>query len=153
MKALTVRQPWASLIMAGIKDVENRTWPTSYRGPLVIHAGLGLDHDAFTVHGRLLDELPRGVVLGTVELVGCVRGHPSPWAEADCWNWLVADPRPLAAPVPAKGKLGMWDVPDALLAPDHRLVHRTNPMTAQTCGQNPGLPAEDGARCQRRAVE
>jgi ASCH domain len=38
MKALSVRQPWAWLIIAGHKDVENRSWTTTYRGPLLIHA-------------------------------------------------------------------------------------------------------------------
>jgi hypothetical protein len=42
MKTLTVRQPWASLIVTGAKDVENRSWPTSYRGTLLIHAGVRL---------------------------------------------------------------------------------------------------------------
>ena len=38
MKAVTVKQPWAGLIMAGMKDIENRTWETEYRGKLLIHA-------------------------------------------------------------------------------------------------------------------
>jgi hypothetical protein len=38
-KALSIRQPWAHLIVAGIKQIENRTWTTRYRGPLLIHAG------------------------------------------------------------------------------------------------------------------
>ncbi len=114
MKAITIRQPWASLIMAGIKTVENRTWRTSYRGPLLIHAGAGTDREAMARYGHLLPGWPAGVILGTVDLTGCVRDHPSPWAEPDCWNWLLARPRPLAVPVPARGRLGLWDVPDAL---------------------------------------
>ncbi len=39
MKALTIRQPWASLIAAGVKTIETRSWSTRYRGPLAIHAG------------------------------------------------------------------------------------------------------------------
>jgi hypothetical protein len=46
MKVLTVRQPWASLIVAGIKNVENRSWRTKYRGKLGIHAGSHVDWDA-----------------------------------------------------------------------------------------------------------
>jgi hypothetical protein len=38
MKELSIRQPWAWLIIAGHKDVENRSWTTTYRGPLLIHA-------------------------------------------------------------------------------------------------------------------
>jgi hypothetical protein len=43
MKVLSVRQPWAWLLVAGRKDVENRTWNTKYRGPLLIHAGKSWD--------------------------------------------------------------------------------------------------------------
>ena len=43
MKALSVRQPWAELIVAGLKDVENRTWRTDYRGPVLIHAGMKIE--------------------------------------------------------------------------------------------------------------
>jgi len=43
MKAILIRQPWAWLIVHGYKDVENRTWSTKYRGPILIHAGKTLD--------------------------------------------------------------------------------------------------------------
>ena len=43
MKVLSIRQPWAWAIVAGFKPVENRTWKTGYRGPLLIHAGLRED--------------------------------------------------------------------------------------------------------------
>lgn len=71
----------------------------------------------------------RGVVLGSVEVTGChhadwcwdrSRGehpdghHCSPWAESDTWHWALADPRPLAVPVPAKGRLGLWTPDDQL---------------------------------------
>jgi hypothetical protein len=104
MKALTIRQPWASLIMDGSKDVENRSRPTKYRGILVIHAGLADDPtepaDA---------DLPRGAIIGTVRLVDCVRDSESPWARADQWHWILADPRP-CRPRPAKGQLGLWSL-------------------------------------------
>ena len=45
MRKLTIRQPWASLIICGEKDVENRTWTTRYRGELAIHAGHRFDQD------------------------------------------------------------------------------------------------------------
>ena len=108
MKALTLRQPWASLVMAGIKDVENRTWRTNYRGRLVIHAGSGIDREGMNEHGQLLADYPHGAILGTVELVDCVEHSTSPWAIAENWHWLLAEPRPFDAPIPAKGKLGLW---------------------------------------------
>ena len=82
MKALTVLQPYASMLIDGAKWVENRTWGTSYRGHLVIHAGQGT---------RYLDEhesklFPRGVAMGVVELVECVsladvRSNPDDFCE------------------------------------------------------------------------
>jgi hypothetical protein len=114
MKALTIRQPWASLIIAGIKDVENRTWSTDYRGELVIHAGLAVDRPGLTDFAHLLpgaaaaEPLPSGAVLGTVELVDVVSGYESPWALIDNWHWILTRPRPLRIPVPAVGRLGLW---------------------------------------------
>lgn len=47
MKALSIRQPWASLIVMGIKDIENRTWPTRHRGSVLVHAAKGMTRDKF----------------------------------------------------------------------------------------------------------
>lgn len=118
MKALTFRQPWASLVMAGIKDVENRTWRTNYRGRLVIHASSGIDREGMNEHGRLIADYPHGAILGTVELVDIVRDSTSPWAIAENWHWCLADPRPYDVPIPAKGKLRLWtcEVADMALA-------------------------------------
>ena len=106
LKALTVRQPWAALLLAGIKDVENRPWRTHYRGPLAIHAGARVDRVGIElfpdVHG------PRGVVLGTVELIDVVRDSDSPWAVGGAWHWVLSDPRPWPTPYPTVGRLGLW---------------------------------------------
>lgn len=45
MKAITIKQPWASLIVVGIKDVENRTWKTNFRGRVLIHASAKADKE------------------------------------------------------------------------------------------------------------
>lgn len=115
MKALTVRQPWASLIIAGVKDVENRTWRTSYRGRLLIHAGRGRD----TCDHEVPDDLPGGVILGSVTLLDCVRDHPSPWSIPASWHWLLGDVQPWARPVPVRGQLGLWDASTVLAAARH----------------------------------
>lgn len=109
MKALTIKQPWASLIMAGIKDVENRTWPTTYRGPLLIHAGLGVDEWGLDKHGHLIDHVPAGVILGRVTVADCVWSYRSRWAVPDHYQWVLADPRPLKRPIRVTGKLGLWN--------------------------------------------
>jgi hypothetical protein len=96
MKAITIKQPWASLIVEGIKDIENRTWATKFRGRVLIHAGIaktsGLmvrylnaeQHKAFreNIGYSGLDFLEhKGTILGSVEIVDCVINHPSIWAE------------------------------------------------------------------------
>jgi hypothetical protein len=69
MKIISIKQPWASLIVHGLKDVENRTWPTRYRGPLLIHASQRADDTSATDIERrfgvsLPGELPLGGIVG-----------------------------------------------------------------------------------------
>lgn len=84
MKALTVRQPWASLIATGVKRVETRSWSTKHRGLLAIHAALGFNKEeqqfALTpcIRGKLTkagvdQELPRGGFVALVDLIDCIR--------------------------------------------------------------------------------
>lgn len=114
MKALSVRQPWASAIMSGVKRVENRSRSTTHRGTLAIHAAKRDDAPG------LPDDLPRGAVIGTVEVVACVRHEDSPAELRDDpyatgpWLWVLADPRPFPEPVSYRGMLGLFDVPDDL---------------------------------------
>jgi hypothetical protein len=84
MKIISIRQPWASLIVSGVKDVENRTWSTRYRGPVLIHASRAIDKisdDEFQARfGMSLPvALPRGGVVGVAEIVDCVSEHQSRW--------------------------------------------------------------------------
>jgi hypothetical protein len=109
MQVLTVRQPWASLIVAGIKDVENRSWHTEYRGKLGIHAGNRVDRYALDAHGHRLDgDPPLGALVGSVTLVDCVQDSKSRWAEPGMWHWILADPSELVHPRRMPGKLGLW---------------------------------------------
>lgn len=115
LTCLTVKQPWAAYIMEAGKDVENRTWRTGYRGPLVIHAG----KQRAPLADYLLDMLspwqilaapltPTGVIVGVVDLVDCVQDADSEWAEEGCWHWLLGNPRPLPVWLPWTGKQGLW---------------------------------------------
>src|SRR5262249_46302589 len=94
------------LIIAGVKDVENRTWSTVYRGELVIHAGRSVDRAGLSEYAHILpvaasgEPLPCGAVLGTVELVDVVSDHKSRWALIDNWHWTLTRPKPLREPVP-----------------------------------------------------
>lgn len=105
-RVLSVRQPWASLIVMGEKTVENRTWSTPYRGTLAIHAALRLDADDATTRA-----LPRGVILGTVSLCDVVRDADSEWALPGHWHWLLDNAVMLDAPIPFTGSLGLRTLP------------------------------------------
>lgn len=144
LRALTVQQPWAWAIAAGKKPVENRTWPTSHRGEIAIHAGKTLDRaaladrdrrsplvQAIAWHTRLWvpPEYVLGAVIAVAEVTGCHHsakcdlGRPTPGkgvADRMCSPWAVygqfhielARPRPLAEPVPCRGMLGLWRLPE-----------------------------------------
>jgi len=110
MRALTIRQPWASLIICGEKDVENRTWTTRYRGLLAIHAGQRFDRDLQPWQRNIvarIDDLPRGAIIGVVQLMDVVRDSSSRWAEPQSYHWVLSEPRPIE-PVPMRGRLGLW---------------------------------------------
>lgn len=88
---LSIRQPWAWLIIHSHKDIENRTWGSSYRGPLLIHAGKGMTRQEYadardfmndiripTIRLPAYEELARGGIVGTATLVDCVYVSESP---------------------------------------------------------------------------
>jgi hypothetical protein len=109
-KVLTVRQPWAHLIIAGIKPVENRSWKTTYRGLLLIHAGQQYDPwDAELEYhyGIKRGFLTYGAVIGSVELIDIVTDHPSPFFVGR-YGWVLSNPRPID-PVPLRGQLRIFN--------------------------------------------
>lgn len=118
IKALSIRQPWAWAILHAGKDIENRTWATSFRGPVCIHAAKGmtnreyLDFEGtygmdprFTVPEP--EELPRGGIIGTAEIVGCVCKSNSPWFFGR-WGFVLRNVQPVEF-IPVKGALGFFD--------------------------------------------
>lgn len=116
MKAITLIQPWASLICDGRKKIETRSWPTSFRGRIAIHAGMKVDRDACIKFGYDPDKIETGKVLCTAVLVQCVQ-FPSSKAPPDDygdfapgrWGWILKEVKVLNNPKPAKGKLGLWN--------------------------------------------
>ena len=140
MIALSIRQPWASLILKAGKDIENRCWPTKFRGRMLIHAAKGMtraEHEdaiAFAVPEILADprnagatkrttlrdlgfafeDLPRGGIVGSVEVVDCVTASDSPWFMGE-FGFVLRDPKVLPF-TPWKGQLGFFSVPQAALA-------------------------------------
>ena len=133
MKALSIIQPWASLIAVGIKDIENRTWRTNYRGEFLIHASAkrlpagwtALTSEQYAAATRLVNpygkendvkQLPVSAIIGKARLVDCVLNHPSVWAEKGVWNWVLADVQLFSTPIlNVNGRLGFWEFDDALL--------------------------------------
>ncbi len=135
MKAISIRQPWASLIIAGGKDIENRSWPTAYRGPVLIHAGKGMTAAEFNAAMDFLDDTfpvddhdaakrvleheaaPRGGIVGTAEIVDCVTASRSPWFFGP-YGFVLRNAAPLPFK-PCRGQLGFF-------TPEHE---RTEPKT------------------------
>lgn len=117
--ALSVRQPWADLIVDGIKDVENRSWPARFRGTILIHAPRKVDWEAVE---RLQDLLgPResyqpvtGAIVGMTEIVDCVAQHPGRFFTGP-YGFVLRNSRRFPEPVPLPGRLGIFEVPQDLL--------------------------------------
>jgi ASCH domain len=113
MKILSIRQPWSYLITHGSENIENRDWPTKYRGPVLIHASLRIDRDACRAHGLSPDELDTGGVVGIAETVDCVTQHRSRWFKGR-YGFVLRNRRPLPF-VRWTGSLGLRDAPPRLV--------------------------------------
>lgn len=122
VRALTIRQPWASAIAELGKDIENRTWGTAWRGLLLLHTSArkpsaSAVHDVAALAGRAPTSNPRGTVIATAQLAGiCPPDHctcHSPWAETGRHHWQLRDVQRLPEPITCRGALGLW-VPDWL---------------------------------------
>lgn len=115
--ALSVRQPWADLIVNGIKDIENRAWPTDFRGRLLIHAAMTVEwEDVQEVYELLGLAAPEdyqpvaGALLGWTEIVDCVKIHPSRFFHGP-YGFVLRHSERLARPVPWRGQRGIFQVP------------------------------------------
>jgi ASCH domain len=125
MRALSIRQPWAALVVAGVKDIENRPWRTSHRGQLLIHASLGRSGRSLTEIARtygiaITDELTQlsrlvGGIMGVVDLVDCVNASVSRWYDGPInsagrrnFGLVLSGARPLPF-IPAIGRLGLFE--------------------------------------------
>ena len=124
MKALTIKQPWATLIMQKDKRFEFRSWKTNYRGDVLIHAGKGIDKEALERLKKYLpDELPLGKILGKVTITDCV-----PMSEefakmlanenndiytshsfSNNYGFKIENVEVFDTPIEAKGQLGFWN--------------------------------------------
>ncbi|RCH65500.1 hypothetical protein DT019_27295 [Streptomyces sp. SDr-06] len=124
IRGITVRQPWATCILAG-KRPENRPKPWSWRGWVLLHAAKAKPESAVlrdplvvrTIRGR---ELHLGAVIGVARLTDCHQDPDrsslcTPWAQPEAWHLVLADVQELALPIPVGGQLGPWKpAPDLL---------------------------------------
>ena len=109
---LSVRQPFAWAIVAGLKDVENRTWATPHRGRLYIHASGRLHRETLELAATFDLTPPEDAVfsaiIGHVTLVDVVAGSSSRWAMPDHKHWVLADAQEYDPPVRCSGRLSLW---------------------------------------------
>ena len=119
--AVSVRQPWAELLIDGRKSIEIRSWAAEYRGRMWLHTGLKSDPELERKFG--LNDLYRGGFLGSIELVAIVPVTKERWEQ---WldkhldpgryreglvAWMMAAPRRFREPVPGKGQLNLFFPP------------------------------------------
>lgn len=123
MKVLSVKQPWASLLVNGYKEFEFRSWKTKFRGKVLIHASKSVDTRVMDRFKTLDLDYPTGAIIGVVEVVDCVevdkdfedklilenelvygasRGR-------DGYAFQIANPKKFDEVIKAKGSLGFWN--------------------------------------------
>lgn len=140
MKALTLTQPWATLVAIRAKRIETRSWSTSVRGLFAIHAAKGFPDDcmdlcseepfrsvlaAYGIHGPV--DLPRGQIVCVAKLIACGPVESVPevflslpherefgnFASGRC-AWILDEARKLREPIACKGAQGLWTVPQPI---------------------------------------
>ena len=124
MKVLTIKQPWATLIMQGDKRFEFRSWKTNYRGELLIHAGKGIDKEAMKRLSKYIPEnLPSEKILGKVKLVDCIemstefkeillKENKDIYTDSsfkENYGWKLENVEVFDKTIETKGKLGLWE--------------------------------------------
>jgi hypothetical protein len=143
MKALSLWQPWATLVAIGAKRIETRHWPAPHwliGQRIAIHATKTTRHlwlceqEPFAAYVRSAERLPLGAVIATVVLDRCTEITTASAAELEQRSlhehafgdyaagrhaWLLHDVQPVAPPLPVTGRQGIFDVPGELLPPKH----------------------------------
>lgn len=120
MKAISIRQPFAWLVVNGIKDVENRTWETSHRGLILIHASMRkmnkAQWDALSEVCALAgvpvpqpSAIAYGAVIGAAHLEDIARSSRSEWWDRKSFAWVLSHAGGLTTPIPLLGKLGVFN--------------------------------------------
>ena len=125
MKVLSIKEPWASLIMNGTKKIETRSWKTKYRGEIYIHASLSKAKIIKPEVYELIKDMnfKCGYIICKCNLVDCIYmtdkyvndmkiNHYEEYIcrhyEVGRYAWIVEDVK-VIEPIEAKGKLGLWN--------------------------------------------
>lgn len=130
MKALSIWQPWASCITSEIKEIETRSWPTKYRGPLLIHAAKHKVSELdWPPSVRFCFSLPLtyGAIIGIAELADCRETYELVFGISDQefqlgdysdgrYGWQLRNVREFEVPIPYRGRQGLFEVPDEVVA-------------------------------------
>lgn len=134
MKVISLLQPWASLVVMGVKTYETRSWNTNHRGRILIHASKAKNKEAmrmcsdepfYSILGGLYGfyKLPFGAIIGEVMIESTISTdsiekhirHTNEWLYGDYtpgrYAWRLIKPAKFDKPKPAKGSLGLWDFP------------------------------------------
>lgn len=123
MKALTIKEPWASLIIEEYKKYEFRSWKTNYRGKILIHSGMSVEKDMLSRFKDYDISINPGFIIGEATIVDCilvdekfnnelrsidsvVYGRSN---HAETYAWKLENIVKYDKPIPCKGKLGLWN--------------------------------------------
>lgn len=123
MKVLTIKQPFANLIIENKKVYEFRTWKTNYRGKILIHAGLNIDKPSFERLKKYTTDILTGYIIGEAEIVDCLKCNEDfknkclkinkdIYKNIDCekdYAWKLINIKKYSNPIKIKGKLGLWN--------------------------------------------
>lgn len=123
MKVLTIKEPWASLIINGYKEYEFRSWKTKYRGKILIHAGMSLEKDNAKRFQEYNLEYYKGAIIGEATITDCIlvdtkfneelkKINPLVYAKSnhvEAYAWKLENIKKYDNPIHIKGKLGLWN--------------------------------------------
>jgi hypothetical protein len=142
MKAISIQQPWAWAIFHAGKDIENRSWSTSFRGELAVHATRIQSGWQFPPGVAVPPEqdLVLGSVIGLVEIVDVVTHGCSRWFSGPR-GFVLRNPQLLTSPIPCPGNQGIWELPAWI----HKAVRERAAAPDQSASQGTlGEPKEQG---------